>query len=286
MKLQLYLQEGIHSIDGWLQKIAIHCLLHIQTIQLANNIYGQIVEIGVYQGKLFIVLYLLRRKEELCIAVDVFEEQEKNKDIFKYSVTENDFKGNGLRHAGEIDSMKILRGRSEELSPNSLLETLGAKVRIFSIDGGHSKETTCHDMALADACLADGGVIVVDDVFNPEHPGVSEGVNTFVTSDVPTLSPFLLAGNKVFFCQTRYHDLYFLSFKNTMQSLFNGTKGDAFISRYFAHDVVVLSNLPIEQPPITFRDFLKHNRKVQWLRQQPICRELIHCLRKVLKNYV
>ena len=56
MKLQLYLQEGIHSIDGWLQKIAIHCLLHIQTIQLANNIYGQIVEIGVYQGKLFIEL--------------------------------------------------------------------------------------------------------------------------------------------------------------------------------------------------------------------------------------
>ena len=44
--------------------------------------------------------------------------------------------------------------------------------------------------------LANGGVVFVDDVFNPEWPGVVEGVGAFLQS-VPALAPFAFVGGKL-----------------------------------------------------------------------------------------
>ena len=52
-------------------------------------------------------------------------------------------------------------------------------MRFVSVDGGHTAEITAHDLAVADASLAEGGIIVLDDAFNEQWPGVADGVQRY-----------------------------------------------------------------------------------------------------------
>jgi hypothetical protein len=52
----------------------------MRDFQLAENISGNILEIGVFQGRFFIALSQCARSGELCLALDVFDEQDKNLD--------------------------------------------------------------------------------------------------------------------------------------------------------------------------------------------------------------
>jgi hypothetical protein len=73
---------------------------------------------------------------------------------------------------------------SSTLTPDALKEGLPAgarNVRIFSIDGCHTEEATFSDCVLAGSVATKpGGVIMVDDVFNPHWPGVSVGLLKFL----------------------------------------------------------------------------------------------------------
>ena len=52
------------------------------------------------------------------------------------------------------------------------------------------------DLRFAEEVLVNGGVVFVDDVFNPEWPGVVEGVPAFLRA-VPALVPFAFVGGKL-----------------------------------------------------------------------------------------
>jgi len=54
---------------------ALHGGLHAR-----RGVVGALVEVGVYHGKSFVPLALLRRPGELCLAIDCFERQEHNRD--------------------------------------------------------------------------------------------------------------------------------------------------------------------------------------------------------------
>ena len=40
---------------------------------------------------------------------------------------------------------------------------------MFSVDGGHSTDVALHDLRLANEVLVDGGIIMLDDYFDPSH---------------------------------------------------------------------------------------------------------------------
>ena len=63
------------------------------------------------------------------------------------------------------------------------------KVRLFSIDGGHTEGITENDLAIADEAIGDGSIIIVDDVFNDLFPGVTNGLHRYFARD-PHLVPF------------------------------------------------------------------------------------------------
>ena len=52
------------------------------------------------------------------------------------------------------------------------------------------------DLRFAEEVLVNGGVVFVDDVFNPEWPGVVEGVPAFLRA-VPALVPFAFVEGSV-----------------------------------------------------------------------------------------
>jgi len=59
------------------------------------------------------------------------------------------------------------------------------------------------DMNLAEASLADGGVVMADDVFHQMWPGVAVGTLRYLQNG-GSLAPFTIGFNKVFFAEPEY----------------------------------------------------------------------------------
>ena len=68
--------------------------------------------------------------------------------------------------------------------------------RLFSLDGGHSPQHVLNDLRIAEQVLAPGGVVFVDDMWNPEWPGVTEGMHAYMRT-LPSLVPFASLGGKL-----------------------------------------------------------------------------------------
>ncbi len=192
--LAYYRTRGYKHIKGWLSEGAVKIIFALDRIQRKNNIRGDIAEIGVHHGRLFILLALLRQKGERAFAMDLFDQQHMNvgssgkgdKEIF-------------LKHLRAYALADITVKTANSLH----VKSMRGRFRLFSIDGGHAKEIVHHDLSLASGALADGGIIILDDYFNEDWPGVSEGANAFF-SVKRDIAPFAIGGNKVFLA-TRSH---------------------------------------------------------------------------------
>lgn len=58
-RLQRYLRKGNKRVEGWLYQVDAQLVRAIGDIQTKNGISGSVGEIGVWKGRLFILLYLL-----------------------------------------------------------------------------------------------------------------------------------------------------------------------------------------------------------------------------------
>ena len=99
------------------------------------------------------------------------------------------------------------QGNSMDLTGAILTRLAEGPLRFVSVDGGHTAEITAHDLATAEAAIAEGGVIVVDDVFNEQWPGVGDGVRRYFERR-PNLVPFAIGANKTYFCRPSHRDIY------------------------------------------------------------------------------
>lgn len=197
--LSYYISKGHHRVQGWLPRGAISLIFAVDNIQKRIGIYGHVGEIGVHHGKLFILLYLMLRKEEKAVAVDVFENQEFNVDQSGRG-NKKIFLRNMEHHAGGTSRLAIIQKDSLQICSENITNAVGGMLRLFSIDGGHTAGITYHDLIIANNSLCEGGVIIVDDYFNEAWPGVSEGTNRYFYAEGQNrFVPFLIGGNKVLF---------------------------------------------------------------------------------------
>lgn len=209
--------DGLRRIDGWFDKHVIILLLVIDDVQAKNNITGNVGEIGVWQGRSFIPLMHLVRQDECALAMDCFELYQFNLDNSGGNMPKllEMFTNNVKAYCSNFDVLRVIKGNSLELSSHDYLGKMenGKGFRIFSIDGCHEAQATIIDMKNVCECLVPGGVIEIDDYFNPSWPGVSEGVNAFMRENPNRLKPFFIGWNKVFFTHTEYAQLYSDMFK-------------------------------------------------------------------------
>src|SRR4051794_35550378 len=68
-----YLRYGCKFVKGWMQPAAALMIRTVSEVQIGLGVRGNIAEIGVHHGKLFVLLYLLRRETETAVAIDLFE---------------------------------------------------------------------------------------------------------------------------------------------------------------------------------------------------------------------
>lgn len=181
--------EYLHAtkgVEGWFFPIDALLFGIIDEIQKREGIAGNLFEIGVHHGKTALFLARMARAGEIAGVCDVFDQQDLNRDR----------SGEGnlaifLRHLGGAP-VRIFAKLSSELTTDDTT----TQCRFVHIDGGHRPEDVLTDLHTADRALSSEGVVAVDDVFNPNWPGVSEGFYAFLRES-KAFVPIAIGGNKV-----------------------------------------------------------------------------------------
>jgi hypothetical protein len=204
-QLRYYIKYGHKRVNGWLLDGAMKMIEVINKGQYMTNVIGNVAEIGVHHGKLFILLRLLARNEERALAIDLFEDQASNVD--------GSGEGNrqrliaNLHRFADLHGVVIHQSNSMNIDADRLVSLAGGPCRLISIDGGHTAEITFHDLCTAEGAISTDGVIILDDLFNEMWPGVSEGTHRFFSTP-RNIVPFAIGGNKTFFCKSSGADYY------------------------------------------------------------------------------
>ena len=194
MNVSDYLNATRH-VEGWFFPIDAHLFAAVNVMQKQMNVRGNLFEIGVHHGKTAIFLAHLASPHEILGVCDVFDRQELNVD----------HSGGGDRALFEKNmsayacaaKLRVFAKPSSGLTTEDTTTTC----RFFHIDGGHRPQDAYTDLETADRALLADGVVAVDDVFNSNWPGVSEGVYRFLSERPKVFAPIFIGGNKVLFAR-------------------------------------------------------------------------------------
>lgn len=197
-RLHAYATAGVHEVGGWLGPLGIRAFLEVGAVQDIIAVRGDVCEVGVFEGRSFLLAYLQIREAERAIAVDTFADDPARRDRFFENLN---------RHAGDCTGVLHLALDSASLAPADLLGSDEARVRLFSIDGGHDARQTENALSLAERSLHPRGAILLDDCFNEEWPGVQEGLARHLIGG-SGLRPIWIGGNKVVLVPAAAVDLY------------------------------------------------------------------------------
>ena len=183
------------EVEGWFFPIDAYAFAMFDEIQKREGIAGNLFEIGVHHGKTAIFLARAAAVGEIVGVCDVFGSQELNVDHSGEGSRELFLANMRAQTTLPVEQLCIFAKRSASLT----VDETTARCRIFHIDGGHRPEDVFSDLVTADRALLPDGVLSVDDVFNPNWPGVSEGFYNFVATRPDAFVPLFIGGNKVYF---------------------------------------------------------------------------------------
>jgi hypothetical protein len=195
--LQSYF-EAFDRIEGWLSPDAALMFMAYHELISAQGIAGDVLEIGVHHGLSALALAAMRGDAARLVAVDLFDE------LQAHNVSES---GSGcherfMRHMheffGDTAFVECIAAPSGTLSPDDL----GSGFSFCHVDGGHTAAETYHDLDLCSRILLPGGLLAIDDYFNPAFPGVCEGAIKFWLAHDQSLLPIAIGFNKVLFQKT------------------------------------------------------------------------------------
>jgi hypothetical protein len=217
------------DVAGWLLDGAAWATFLLAEWQKTENISGDIAEIGVHHGKYFNLLSLLSLDTERSVAIDVFDQQSLNVDgsgkgdlaLFLNSFELYDGRKSKLL-VHQLDSLTLVGcdltkiGCSRSRSPTR-------SFRLFSVDGSHTAKHTANDISIAFSVLRGQGVVIVDDFYNPQWPGVQQGVHAILSlrRDICAVA---YGENKLFLVSEKDHTEYFDFFDRSLSEFYSHRK--------------------------------------------------------------
>jgi hypothetical protein len=160
-----------------------------------RDISGPTLEIGVHHGASAIAIAALRKRSEPFVAIDLFSELQ-DQNVSKSGSGDREIFLANMRHFhGDTNFIRVIASPSSTVTASQL----GEGYSFCHIDGGHSDRETYGDLLLCSEIAAPGGLIALDDCFNPNFPGVSEGTVRFMLENRGKLRPVAVGYNKVLF---------------------------------------------------------------------------------------
>jgi hypothetical protein len=187
--------EAFKTIEGWFSYDAALLFMAYNELISQRGIAGDVLEIGVHHGLSAIAVASLRGDENRFYAVDLFEKMQIRNVSNSGSGHRGTFESNLNRFHPDTSFLHVISGPSTVLSAAKL----GTRFSFCHIDGGHSREETYHDIQLCHSILMSGGILALDDYFNPQFPGVSEGAAQFMLEHTDALRPLAIGYQKVLF---------------------------------------------------------------------------------------
>ncbi len=198
-----FIDTRVEPIPGWLHVQSALFTAHMVRAQHAMGIGGPTLEIGVFKGKYLAVLYELSQPDEIVVGVDLFVGSPNPADEVP------GVRSNIASACGGASRLKIVVADSLRLTGEAVLaESGGQRYRFVSVDGGHTAPVVFHDLETALGGLREGGIMALDDVYNPLTPGVMEGVADFFIRRKPALAPFAYCYNKLYATTPGHHARY------------------------------------------------------------------------------
>ncbi|AMJ60755.1 class I SAM-dependent methyltransferase [Bosea sp. PAMC 26642] len=202
-----YLAEGYDSVPGMSSRFAAAISARLLRLQTEQGIGGPIAEIGAFEGRFFIALAHALEPGELALGIDIFS--------WPNPEVKDRFEANCLKHGIGPDRRVTVKADAGAMAPADLLaHAKGAKLRFIHIDGEHSRAALLKDLALATACLKDGGLIVLDDMLHPGYPTLMVAVQAYLEAN-PDIVPLcvidretIVAATKFVLCQKSWFERY------------------------------------------------------------------------------
>lgn len=170
--------EKVKVIPGWFNFDDCTHFHLILTLQSLLGIRGDFLEIGSYHGRSTALMCRYLRNEEKIVVCDAFESQ--TKDNYENKPSPEALINNILTLNPMLDQSKVLIRHC--LSSKLSLEKF-MKFRFIHLDGGHSKDQVLNDLYLSKSRLINKGIIAIDDYQNKEWPGVTAGVDEFMSKN-------------------------------------------------------------------------------------------------------
>jgi hypothetical protein len=235
------------GIEGWFSPEAAALFAIVDEAQKAAGVSGDLFEIGAHHGLSAVMLGRMAAAGERVGVCDLFDSQDQNLSI----------SGQGDR-AIFVKSMKTVAPGVEttifeKLSGDLTADEIGGPYRFFHVDGGHLAEEALQDMRLGAQVLDARGVIVVDDPWRIEWPGVTEAILEFLSAGA--FEPIVLGFNKLVLAPAEAREMYtqFLTPERAWS--------------YIDHRVFEVKTLPIAGTP-TLIFYIPTYRQIE--RAQPI----------------
>jgi predicted O-methyltransferase YrrM len=168
-----YLERGFAAVVGMSSRFAAAITCGLLRIQSDLDVGGPIAEIGTFEGRFFIAMAHALRPGETALGIDLFDWP--NPEVI------DRFQANCARHGVPRDRYITWKTDSRTLAAHDLLAKLGGRrVRLFHVDGEHSRHALTRDLALATSVLAPGGLIVLDDMLHPGYPTLMVAVQQYL----------------------------------------------------------------------------------------------------------
>ena len=168
-----YLADGFATVPGMSSRFAAAITTGLMRIQTGLGVSGPIAEIGTFEGRFFIALAKALNPSEMALGMDIFDWP--NPEVI------DRFEANCVKHDVAANIRKTWKCDSRAVTPGEFLaHTGGRRVRLFHVDGEHSRASLEKDLALATAVLADDGVIVLDDMLHPGYPTLMVTVHEYL----------------------------------------------------------------------------------------------------------
>lgn len=188
-------RKGFDPLAGMVSFDA--CLLFAvyNSLIAQRGISGPTLEIGVHHGASAIMVAALRKSSESFVAIDLFGELQDQNISRSGSGDREIFLENVRRFHPDLRFLRMISSPSSAVTPKQL----GRGYSFCHIDGGHSDEETYGDLVLCFEVAAAGSLIAIDDYFNAQFPGVSEGTVRFMQQHRGKLRPVAIGYNKVLF---------------------------------------------------------------------------------------
>jgi hypothetical protein len=164
-------------ISGWLTRVDSVLIPLLLQLQISQGDAGDILEIGVYKGKLVPIYASNMIGSETLVLCDLFDTMQSSHEnqleiSYSYETTRVAEITELLLKYPEI-SVTIFAGNSLHLAPR-LAEW---KFRFIHVDGSHLYEIVKRDIVLALKYLdAKSGILVIDDYRSIHAPGVTRAV--------------------------------------------------------------------------------------------------------------